>query len=584
MKTRFKTLALTLVFAALMPVSLFAQSDGFFRSGESENYQDRDASISSGMTNQQFNDAPLGSGLLILVAAGAGYAVTRRKRNNKNVTFFLAITMLLGLTQCKKNVETIATNGDGMTNITLRVANDSKHGVNPSNGQVFFGEGDIIYVAKSGEGAYLGYLTCGDDDETFSGTISTDFINTGDDLYFYFVGNLTPEGALIADNSEQFFVYINNQGSKLPVISQGHVEYNSGTTSYSCELKNKCSLVKFKLPEGTSEPVYLCDMRKKVNVNMYSQSITYTNDATGEITLFRNFMDDTEKCAILLPSAAESEVTLRVGSQYYTATMPALTENYFYSVDAIPSVTPVVTTPYFSVSATKKVLFSTGNLQYNGWNGSWRFADPQYSYETTWNSNSWVDLMGYGTWWTSDWAANYPTETSSSDGNYGWEGDFTGYTLDGHDDWFTLTSSEWSYLLGNSAERVNKYGDAKVNGVVGIVILPDEWATPAGLSFTPGLNDNYSFNNTYTSAQWSTMQEAGAVFLPASGYREGTTIKNNTSGSEIGAYWAKDYSGTDAYCLWLQMYDGDDHAVNTSKLMAKHLGYYVRLVRPYTAK
>lgn len=578
-KTRFRTLALTMVFAVLMPVSLFAQSDGFFRGGENESYQNRDG-ISSGMTNQQFQDGPVGSGLLILTVAGAGYAVARRKRNNKKGTvLFLAFAMLLGLTQCKKNVDTISTNSDGMTNITLRVSNDSKHGVNPSNGQVLFEEDDIIYVAKSGEEAYLGYLTCGADGETFSGPISTDNINTGDDLYFYFVGNLAPEGNLVPDMSEEFNVYINNQASNLPVISQGHVEYNSGTTSYSCELKNKCSLVKFKLPDATTQPAYLCDMKQKVRVNMNGKTITYTNDAPGEITLFHNYMDNTEKCAILLPTAAESEVTLRVGDQYYTATLPALTENYYYTVDA-EVVVPPVTTPYFSVSSTKKVLFAPGNLQYNEDGAQWQFASHQYDYYTVWNGyNGWIDLFGWGTWGSS----NNVCSSSTDDASYTWVGDFSG-TLDGHNDWFTLESSEWSYLLGNSAERVNKYGDAKVNGVVGIVILPDEWATPAGLSFTPGLNDNYSFNNTYTSAQWSTMQEAGAVFLPAPGYRDGTTIKNNTSGSEIGAYWAKDYNSTNAYCLWLQMFDGDDHVVNTSKLMAKHLGYYVRLVRPYTAK
>lgn len=78
MKTRFKTLALTMVFAALMPVSLFAQSDGFFRGGESNNYDNRDGGMTwanGGSLTPNDPTAPLGSGLLVLVAAGAGYAV-----------------------------------------------------------------------------------------------------------------------------------------------------------------------------------------------------------------------------------------------------------------------------------------------------------------------------------------------------------------------------------------------------------------------------------------------------------------------------------------------------------------------------
>jgi hypothetical protein len=93
-----------------------------------------------------------------------------------------------------------------------------------------------------------------------------------------------------------------------------------------------------------------------------------------------------------------------------------------------------------------------------------------------------------------------------------------------------------------------------VDGVNGVILLPDDWTTPAGLTFTAsttkGLewNGTYYFNekadnfthNTYTIEEWNRMESAGAVFLPAAGYREGTTV------SLVGVaidYWSASQNG-----------------------------------------
>jgi hypothetical protein len=94
-----------------------------------------------------------------------------------------------------------------------------------------------------------------------------------------------------------------------------------------------------------------------------------------------------------------------------------------------------------------------------------------------------------------------------------------------------------------------------VNGVNGVILLPDNWSTPVGLSFTAsttrGLewNGTYYFNeqadnythNAYTEAEWSRMESAGAVFLPAAGYREGTQV--SLVGKAID-YWSASLHGT----------------------------------------
>jgi hypothetical protein len=72
-----------------------------------------------------------------------------------------------------------------------------------------------------------------------------------------------------------------------------------------------------------------------------------------------------------------------------------------------------------------------------------------------------------------------------------------------------------------------------VNGVNGLVILPDEWISPSQHVFTPGFH-NYGGVNVYTAEEWLTMQEAGAIFLPAEGLFNG---ENLYAAREWGCYW-----------------------------------------------
>ena len=87
-------LSLAMALCMLSPTTTTAQSDGFFR--DAGEYSNRDGAYSLNnqtfgsdvnggynLNNQTFGQdpAPLGSGLLILTAVGAGYAAVRRKRH-----------------------------------------------------------------------------------------------------------------------------------------------------------------------------------------------------------------------------------------------------------------------------------------------------------------------------------------------------------------------------------------------------------------------------------------------------------------------------------------------------------------------
>jgi len=105
-KLKEKTLLLTLALSAvlLLPMGVSAQKGGgiFYRGDKAENtdnvsLMNRGATGGYNLNNQNFGSngyelhnqtfgqetTPLGGGLLILVAAGAGYALKKRKNNNK---------------------------------------------------------------------------------------------------------------------------------------------------------------------------------------------------------------------------------------------------------------------------------------------------------------------------------------------------------------------------------------------------------------------------------------------------------------------------------------------------------------------
>lgn len=81
-------IAAAIVMTMLLPTTTNAQTkiDGFFTNSGNDGYNNRDVSVSGDFlnaSNQTFGttEAPLGSGLLILVATGAGYALLKKKEN-----------------------------------------------------------------------------------------------------------------------------------------------------------------------------------------------------------------------------------------------------------------------------------------------------------------------------------------------------------------------------------------------------------------------------------------------------------------------------------------------------------------------
>ena len=210
----------------------------------------------------------------------------------------------------------------------------------------------------------------------------------------------------------------------------------------------------------------------------------------------------------------------------------------------------------FSVSSSKKVQFSKGNLQYQASTKTWRFAEHQWDMIGDANKNisssysGWIDLFGWGT-------GNNPTKSSESSSDYSSFTDWGNNTISNGvgKSWFTLTYDEWVYVFDTrSTSSGIRYAKATVNGVNGVILLPDNWSS-SNYSLSNTNKSNASFgSNRISQTDWTNKFEAnGAVFLPAAGYRSGTGVYYVGS---YGYYWSATYKdGDDAYSVYF--YDGN---------------------------
>ena len=195
----------------------------------------------------------------------------------------------------------------------------------------------------------------------------------------------------------------------------------------------------------------------------------------------------------------------------------------------------------FSVSDSTKVYFSQGNLQYQASTSTWRFAEHQYDTIGADNKNiskkydGWIDLFGWG---TSGFKSKYPYMTTTNhieygvvrnkyaditDTKYDW-GVYNKISNGGKSkQWRTLTDEEWFYVIFKRNNALELKGSATINGIAGMILLPDNWTTPDGITFNSGMN-GFS-DNMYSISELSKMEANGAVFLPAAGQRSGTNIE-----------------------------------------------------------
>ena len=209
---------------------------------------------------------------------------------------------------------------------------------------------------------------------------------------------------------------------------------------------------------------------------------------------------------------------------------------------------------FFSVSATKKVYFSQGNLQYLILRGSgekiFRFAEHQWDFVgdaekgnvyyngQKCNNNRYSDMQYKGwidmfAWGTGDKPWSGSTDNAVYAEFHEWGANQISNGGNQANLWRTLTKDEWVYLFSERDNASTLRGYGTVNGVAGMILLPDNWEMPTGVAaFQPTFS--------YTANDWTKMENNGAVFLPAAG---GMSLNDFQilivrGLGEVGAYWS----------------------------------------------
>ncbi len=295
---------------------------------------------------------------------------------------------------------------------------------------------------------------------------------------------------------------------------------------------------------------------------------------------------------VAVPAASGSIVFYAAKGKYlYTKSVSkTLTAGHLYPVNLSMSIVEGALSGLFSVSASKKVYFSKGNLMAD-------FNSPGNSYTWSFAINQWgcvgnhaannaindngsvsvagsVDLFGWS-------ATNYNTYgiDSSTYGQH-YRGDFRDWGTNAISNggntanlWSTMSDTEWDYLKSHAT-----WGMATVVGVCGLIILPDNYS---GTPITSGYGNKWD-TNTIDEASWASNYEAyGAVFLPAAGYRTGTEMFYDPSfnaGNRRGYYWSSrsyEYGGN--YGGYFVLFDNTGFYSQYDS--AGHVGKSVRLVR-----
>ncbi|MCR5659884.1 MAG: hypothetical protein K6G25_11250 [Bacteroidales bacterium] len=265
----------------------------------------------------------------------------------------------------------------------------------------------------------------------------------------------------------------------------------------------------------------------------------------------------------------------------------------------------------FSIGEGQQVYFSKGNLQYQASTNTWRFADNQWDYvggvqvdyqynpyngNVSGSSNNlisstysgWIDLFGYGTsGWNSGAQYYQPwsngTDYNSSEylsedmlgaySNADW-GIYNAISNGGNQQglWRTLTAGEWNYLVFSRPGI--RYARATVNGVCGLILLPDGWNEAIyGLNNKNQVSSSFD-SNVIDEADWiNVLEEHGAVFLPCGGVRGDITVAQVNN---AGYYW----SASSGQVLWFY-YISSGLPPNYMRVAShpRSYGFSVRLVR-----
>lgn len=268
---------------------------------------------------------------------------------------------------------------------------------------------------------------------------------------------------------------------------------------------------------------------------MLSDNLQDLNDRTGEI--------------ILYPTLNGTNYAIEVddledNTQYYYCAFVLLNDIQF-EYGAIKDFTTdklVIDPCPFPVSDSKSVYFSKGNLR-----DDWSFAKHQYEMNSNYLFYTYND---------------YGSIENTIDDGYAW---------------YTLSNSEWNYLLNERYDADELIGVGCIqfrNGtyINGLILLPYASAIPTEITFHPGFTTSYNdyTQNIYTISKWQEMESRGIIFFPT------TSIYEYTDTDEMGIY-----GPSMQRLISYSSISFNSHGIDIGFMYSEH--YAIRLVRDATS-
>ena len=488
----------------------------------------------------------------------------------------------------KNNVVTLTTTvnlgGDGTRALTI----DGNKGVKT------FGEGDkiaVIYKGTDNKTKKVESVALTEGDITNEGksatfTVTLEAPKASGDVRYIYPAAMAAEtvAASTAVNADATINYaalasqdgtLDNLASKYDLAVFDGSLTSGATLPASSTLENKLAILAYTIKDNAATPNDLTGSITRVTVS----------DGPNTYGVTRTAADGPVYIAIRPTSDATISIMATTGTTTYTKSLASKTyaANNIYKAGLMMTEVPGAIPGMFSVSATKKVYFSKGNLRYAS--GTWSFFDNQYDYYTSYSANAW-DKFGWSTS-TTNYGMNTSDDNSDYSGNFvDWGSNSALQTALGTG-WRTLTggdegdNGEWEYLFGTNSyyKRTTTSGlyfaKATVNDVPGVILLPDDWSTSYYTLSSANSKDAAFTVNQISSSDWSSKLEShGCVFLPAAGYREGSSVRFDGS---YGDYWSSTAHGSDADYAHDVYFESDN--VSPAYTYDRYYGFSVRLVR-----
>ena len=298
-----------------------------------------------------------------------------------------------------------------------------------------------------------------------------------------------------------------------------------------------------------------------------SQKITYTTNNTESPNVTYTVLSGSDCIGLfkgVITGIKPGTATVRV-SLAETANYTAASDEFTITVSnpAAPAKAIEAVGGKFIINAKgDTAVFARGNLKYNVATEQWYCADRQYDFVGEGGNLHFGDGDYTGEYDLFGWsctASNYGLMQSNHDEVYTgdfveWGNLFTG----GEHEWATPSGSQFSYIVNHHQWTTLVLDPTPENAdnedeIYGLALFPIGWVMPAGFeqihySLHDWSDDAAFADNTIALSAWSTLEAAGAVFMPMAGARAGHW-GNTWSGKAETATKNSNPNGGQSYCF-----------------------------------